>query len=180
MSVYSVFAGSDAEKTRELYAKLEALGPSGVLAANLLRAQKCSTRAKDYRRRHKGDAYGRKQWSIGNACAVLEVNPSLLVAWGWREDAQFEHFPWVVYFDLPTGQVSFHSPTRGNGPEYPHEWDGVRDASSGRVVRFAESLLDPSAVVSIFEASDEELKMDKQPHGLVHGTPGPCQPELFP
>jgi len=32
---------------------------------------------------------------------------------------------WVVYFELPQGQVSFHSPTRGSGPDYPGEWDGT-------------------------------------------------------
>jgi hypothetical protein len=41
--------------------------------------------------------------------------------------------PWVVYFDLPTGQVSFHSVTRGMGPDYSAPWDGSRNASALRI-----------------------------------------------
>ena len=43
---------------------------------------------------------------------------------------------WVLYVELPAGQVSFHSPTRGTGPDYTRDWD-QQHASEERIIAFA-------------------------------------------
>ena len=140
-TVQAVFHGSDGEATKALYARLAALGPAGELAANLLRAQKCSSQAKGYRRRaHKDESYGRKNWSLQNICRLMSKGAPA-ATWGWKQDPEQEWYPWVLYVDLPTGQVSFHSPVRGDGPDYPSDWDGQAGASDARVIAYAAGLL---------------------------------------
>lgn len=142
MNVHQIYLGSDGEATSALYARLEALGAVGLVAVNLFRAQKCSERAKVYRGRgYRSEAYERKNWSLGNLCAALESKSAALgLAWGWRRDPQQEFFPWVLYVELPTGQVSFHARERGVGPDYPREWDGSHH-SAGRIVAWVAGLM---------------------------------------
>jgi hypothetical protein len=154
--VLDVFAGSDGDKTKALYARLDSYGPIGIIGTNLFRAQKNSTRAKAYRGGNRqgsfrGQAYERKEWAIGNLCAVLKEHAEALgIRWGWKLDPKADYIPWVLYVDLPLkndrgesiGQVSFHTPSRGAGPDYPGEWDGIPDQSTTRIVRFiAEQIL---------------------------------------
>lgn len=142
MNVHAIYEGSDGDATKEMYARLEALGPVGVVAVNLFRAQKCSSRAKVYRGRgYKRDAYDRKNWALGNLAAALQLSAEPLgLRWGWARDAKQPVHCWVLYVDLPTGQVSFHAATRGNGPDYSGQWDGRHD-SAGRVVAWVHRLL---------------------------------------
>jgi hypothetical protein len=140
-----VYRGSDGDATRALYQRLEAIGPAGAIASNLLRACKTSTRAKRYRvRRHRGGAYDVKGWAMGNVCELLlDHGPGLgLVRWGWGEDREQPHHRYVLYVELPTGQVSFHAAELGAGPTYPGQWDGVRDVAADRILRFAAGVLD--------------------------------------
>lgn len=141
VDVMETYQGSDADRTRALYAELEGLGPSGVIAMNLLRAQKASERAKAYRRGFKGQAYDKKQWSMDNACkALLEHSGS--IRWGWGVDETQPVHRHVLYVDLPSGQVSFHAGVRGEGPEYPGEWDGRPGLSPQRITQWCAALLD--------------------------------------
>ncbi len=119
--VLSIYQGSDGVATKALYARLAALGPMGVIAVNLFRAQKASERAKQYRGgRFRAAAYERKQWSIDNLCTALaEHGVSAGLVYGWGEDETQPVYCFVFYVDLPTGQVSFHSSFRGEGPDYP-------------------------------------------------------------
>jgi hypothetical protein len=127
MKAIEVYVGSDGEATKAFYAALCARGPIGHVAMNLFRAQKCSARAKVYRGAYKGRAYERKDWSLGLLCGVLvEHAESLELRFGWREDAAQECHKWVLYVELPGGQVSFHSARRGVGPTYEGKWDGLR------------------------------------------------------
>lgn len=142
-----IFEGSNGDDTKALYAQLEALGPAGVVALNVFRALKCSTRAKVYRGGIPGQgsfrsrAYDRKQWSMDNLCEILTAHgEALSIRWGWRQDLSQEWHAWVLYLDLPTGQISFHTATRGRGPDYPGDWDRVRDAGAGRVCRWIATL----------------------------------------
>ncbi len=152
LDVDLIYHGSDGEATKLLYSQLSALGPLGVVAMNLFRACKCSERAKVYRGGIRGQgsyrrmAYDRKQWSIGNLCTTLaEHAAGLGIVWGWKEDPATINYPWVLYLDLPTGQVSFHSQFRGTGPNYPCDWDGQRGASPQRVIDFCRRLWDPES-----------------------------------
>jgi len=96
---------------------------------------------------YRGMAYDRKQWSLNNLCAALEQHAATLaIRYGWAFDAETAGFPWVLYVDLPTGQVSFHAPGRGVGPEYVWPWDGVRDAAPGRICRWVALLVGATEV----------------------------------
>jgi hypothetical protein len=148
MIVMEIYGGSDGEATKALYARLERQGPAGVVAMNLFRAQKASARAKVYRGGVRGVgsfkamAYEKKNWSLGNLCGVLaEHGDRLQLRWGWQADPATPGFEWVLYVDTPCGQVSFHSAARLKGPDYPYAWDGIVNASVGRIIRWCEQLL---------------------------------------
>lgn len=145
MTVHEIYEGSDGEATKALYMRLQSLGAEGVIAMNLFRANKCSNRAKEYSRRFKGEAYGRKQWSLENLCKALNDSalrvPASVFKWGWKEDPNQPVHKWVLYVEIPTGQVSFHSEHRGIGPDYPGEWDGQLGAGAGRICNWCAQLL---------------------------------------
>lgn len=146
--VMTVYRGSDGEATKALYAQLERAGPLGVLALNLFRAQKNSERAKEYRGgnsqgSYRGQAYDRKAWAMENLTRELASWTGVApIIWGWGEDAAQEFHRWVLYVELPNGQVSFHTGTRGKGPDYTGKWDGIRNASPQRICAFCAQVLD--------------------------------------
>jgi hypothetical protein len=148
--VAKVYEGSDGDATMALYKELTALGPIGVIATNLFRATKNSERAKKYRGGgYKGMAYDRKQWAMGNlATALTDHAKACGIGWGWGIDAAQSFHNVVLYIDTPGGQVSFHTETRGIGPDYPGAWDGQRGMSAARTVQFAASVLAAAAVAS--------------------------------
>lgn len=142
-----IYEGSNGEATSALYARLETLGPTGVVAVNLFRAMKCSARAKVYRGGAPGKgsyrrmAYDRKRWSIENLSAALDKNAGELgIVWGWGVDNCQAVHRHVLYIDLPTGQVSFHTDMRSDGPHHAKGWDGVRGASVGRLLDWIAGL----------------------------------------
>ena len=154
MKAIEVFAQSNGELTKRYYVELEKRGSLGLIAVNLFRAQKTSTRAKLYRgRRYKDAAYDTKTWSMQNLVKILADRwPELWreniesgadrPTYGWKEDPETlfgERASWVLYVDLPQGQVSFHSPTRLDGPDYVGEWDGQRK-SAERILAFCDSV----------------------------------------
>lgn len=142
--IIRIYQGSNGDATKALYAELEKLGPVGLIALNLFRACKASERAKVYRRRnYKGAAYDKKEWSMGNLCDTLEhCAEADGIRWGWRADVGTPGFPNVLYVDLPTGQVSFHTAVRGAGPDYHGEWDGQRGVAPNRICRWCAKLLE--------------------------------------
>ena len=145
VEIMSIYSGSDGTATGKLYAELEALGPMGMIAMNLLRATKASERAKVYRGGgYRRSAYDKKQWSMDNACRALLAHGAQL-RWGWGEDATQPVHRWVLYVDLPTGQISFHAGARGEGPDYGGEWDGQRGQGPDRITRWCAQLLDIGA-----------------------------------
>lgn len=145
--VKSIYEGSDGDATKALYADLGERGPVGHIALNLLRAQKASARAKVYRGgvpgkgSYRSMAYDRKQWAMGNLCTALVMHADALgICWGWKRDLDQPVHDWVLYVDLPTGQVSFHTDHRGAGPDYPADFDG-RHESEPRILSFAITVL---------------------------------------
>jgi len=145
--VVRIYRGSNGDATLALYKALEGLGSIGTVAVNLFRAQKCSERAKVYRGGgYKGAAYDRKQWSIDNLTEALLGRADLLgMTWGWGDDPAQPVYRAVLYLDLPTGQVSFHTAIRGPGPDYPGAWDGRPGQSADRICRWVARLLAPVA-----------------------------------
>lgn len=143
-----VYRGSDGELTKAFYSELQKCGPIGFIAMNLFRAQKCSARAKVYRggiRGHgsfKSMAYDRKNWSLDQLSKALQEHGSKIgISFGWQRDPHTPGFEWVLYVDLPTGQVSFHSATRYAGCDYIGQWDGIRGISERRICDFCDLVL---------------------------------------
>lgn len=147
-NVMEIYTGSDGDRTRELYETLTRLGPIGAIATNLFRAVKASERAKVYRggQRGKGSyrrmAYDRKGWAIENLVRALEAHAANLgIEWGWGEDRFTPGFAHVLYVETSAGQISFHSPYRGSGRDYPGEWDGQKGQAAQRVCKLCASVL---------------------------------------
>jgi hypothetical protein len=149
------YNGSDADATRALYADLMSNGGwPGHVAVNLLRAQKTSARAKLYRGgngkgRYSAQAYETKNWSMEQLCKVLVAHGAELgIVWGWQADPEQEYHSMVLYVEMHGfGQASFHTKDRGEGPDYPNKWDGVRGQTAERILRFAAAVLAGTALV---------------------------------
>lgn len=146
MKALEVYEGSDGELTKRYYAELEERGAWGVVAVNLFRAQKNSTLAKVYRGGVKGIgsyrsmAYDRKQWAMQNLVhALLKHAASLGISWGWKHDPKAFGPAEVLYIVLHTGQVSFHSPARLEGPDFDGNWDG-QHKSAERILKFCDQV----------------------------------------
>lgn len=144
-TAYCVYDASDPEATKALYAWLATIGPAGLVAMELFRAHKASSRAKEYRGRATRDAYAKKNWAIGNLCDILaEHAEGLGLTWGWGVDEKRPANTWVLYVDLPTGQVSFHAPYRMGGPLYDGQWDRIERVGEFRICAYIGSLHDGS------------------------------------
>ena len=143
--VTAVYEGSDRVATTKLYRELQKNGQTGWVAAQLLRCQKSSSKAKVYRRGPKPGlsyrdlAYRNKAKSMKKLCELFWQD-SCGFRWGWGTDKMEPSIPHVLYIDLPNGQVSFHSQERYEGPDYPGNWDGAK-ASEERIILFAGDVL---------------------------------------
>lgn len=144
IELMQVYTGSDGDATKALYERLKAFGPAGIVATNLFRACKASERAKQYRGGgYRGMAYEKKSWSIGNLSAALRDHAGTLgITWGWGKDAKAVNFEYVVYIDLPTGQISFHNNGRFDGPAYDKPWDGVKEQAPTRICQWIKKILE--------------------------------------
>lgn len=140
----AIYRGNNGDATKAFYIELEAFGPIGIIAMNLFRASKRSERAKAYaRRRYRDAAYDVKQWSMENLCRMLTKHaPELGIVWGWGRDDRAVGFEWVLYVEIPTGQVSFHTSNRGEGPDYGKPWDGMKGESDSRICTWVGQILD--------------------------------------
>ncbi len=56
-------------------------------------------------------------------------------------DAEQPVYRQVLYVDLPTGQVSWHTGMRHIGPDYLGAWDGQRGTAPDRICRFVARVL---------------------------------------
>lgn len=146
--VQTIYDGSDGDATRALYLRLLEHGQIGDVAVNLLRACKASERAKKYRGgnghgSYRSQAYGKKDWALNELCRSLVVYADDLgIAWGWGRDPKAIGFEDVLYVDVPgSGQVSFHTSSRKDGPDYPGDWDGARGEGASRIIKFANAVL---------------------------------------
>lgn len=145
---YATFYQNDGQVTQAYYAEMNTFGHEGQLAVALFRAQKRSDAAKRYRgRSFRGEAYEVKNWSLGEICRLLS-GPDHNFVWGWKRDPNTPGFEWVLYVELPTGQVSFHSASRLAGPDYRGEWDGQKGASTQRIIDFCNQVEDAAKGVT--------------------------------
>ena len=161
MSPLEIFAGSDGSATTALYEALRARGPIGHLSECLYKAAKTSGRAKVYRGgRYRHAAYDNKASAMAQAVKMLDKHGADLgFVYGWKEDPEVlfgDRASFVLYVDIPAAfgpgcvrQVSYHSPTRGEGPDYAGEWDGIKNASESRVIELATYVLTLPAVETL-------------------------------
>ncbi|MEQ8667583.1 MAG: hypothetical protein RIC12_00335 [Pirellulales bacterium] len=153
-----VMDGSQSSKTRAFYRRLEKLGRRGRVAAQLFRSQKTSSRAKKYRGglatiSYSELSYRRKGDSLEKLCELLKED-SLDMDWGGAWDPDQDYAPYILYVDLPQGQISFHSISRFSGPDYSTPWDG-KHASEDRIVEFAQTVVDGAQSVASVPESQE-------------------------
>jgi hypothetical protein len=136
-----VFAQNDGAVTKAYYVDLAQRGAMGEIAVALFRCQKRSTAAKRYRGgRFRRAAYDVKNWSLGELCRLLQEHALARgLRWGWKHDPTQSFHNWVLYVDLPQGQVSFHTAGRLAGPDYPGDWDG-KHASAERIMAFCDTV----------------------------------------
>src|ERR1700732_3471303 len=142
MRAFEGFNQNDGDVKKAYYASMNAKSIECQLGVALFRAQKRSTAAKRYRgRKYTRAAYDVKNWSLSEVCRILDAMAAFEMAprWGWKRDPNTPAFEWVLYVDFPAVQVSFHSPTRLNGPDYPGEWEGIRGVSVERILAFCDS-----------------------------------------
>lgn len=159
IELMQIYLGSDGDATKALYAELGHFGPAGDVGINLFRACKTSERAKKYRGGgYRGMAYEKKNWSIENLCRAMEQHSMPLgLRFGWGRDDIAVGFENVLYVDLPTGQVSFHSATRATGPDYPFAWDGQRGQAPHRICTWIARLFDRATAPILTESPGEAL-----------------------
>jgi len=143
MTALEVFNQNDGEVTKSFYAELNTYGFAGQLGVALFRAQKRSSRAKDYHRgKWRRAAYDVKEWSLSEVSRILSGQN--VISWGWKQDPDVlfgEEPSHVLYVDLPGfGQCSFHSPTRGSGPDYQGEWDGQHN-SAAHIIQWCDAAM---------------------------------------
>lgn len=178
MLAIEAYVGSDAAETRAYLKRLEGRGVLGRVAALLFRIQKASKRAKKYGpTRFRGYSYGRKNECLQELCSLLLRDGERVgITFGWKIDADQPWHKWVLYVDLPQGQVSFHSADRFLGPDYPGDWDKLR-ASQERILQFCDSVTEampsetllnvlPSQPVETEETPVQDLDLD----GLTQGN----------
>lgn len=138
---------NDGDLTKRYYAELTSRGPLGEIAVALFRAQKRSSRAKDYRKgKFREEAYRVKTWSMSEISRLLSQHGEQLgFIYGWKEDPKTvfgERSSYVLYVDIPGhGQVSFHNPDRGTGPDYAGEWDGVAGVAPIRIAALCDEVM---------------------------------------
>lgn len=175
--VSAIYNGSDADATRALYAALEAIGPAGKIAMNLLRAHKASVRAKKYRGgngrgSYRRQAYDKKRWSIEQMIDALRDHADDLgIVWGWGRDEKAINFEDVLYVECGE-QVSFHMDIRLDGPDYLRPWDGLKGVGDRRVIRYAEKVLG-------IKSKENEDVTTTRTEGIAASSDagGPVQPE---
>lgn len=149
MNAQAAYEATDYSETRSYLRALANAGRLGRIAAALFAAMRASTDAKTERRLAKGDplaeitvsraGYARKRLAMQKVCELLAHNAAGL-AWGWGNDRRQADCPFVLFVDLPQGQVSFHTPEKLMGPEYAGRWDRACQ-NRERVLAFCDALL---------------------------------------
>jgi len=157
---------SDLAAVHAFLSRLRSRGPAGELAALLFQAQRSSSEAKTWRPGGSGSRrrYAIKAEALAAVTQALNTHAGALgITWGWARDADvirreallrrgklgpddFENRgpagpTWILYADLPCGQVSFHTWQRGVGPDYLRKWDGVRGASVERILQYCDTVV---------------------------------------
>ena len=145
ITVREAYYGSSSGASKSVCSRLGKQGRCGRIAAELFRIQKTSSRAKEYlgrvsswsySRSYRDLAYDRKNEILERLCDLLYAD-SCGLGWGWGMDTSQWHAKYVLYLDLPQGQVSFHSKKRYLGDDYLGwlGWPGGQRRTDGTILR---------------------------------------------
>lgn len=144
MKAKIAFDARDRDITLSYQNDLLSRGPSGQLAFGLFRAQKRSSRAKDYRRgNHRRNSYAAKNDSLKYVDAVLSKwGDGMELTWGWQKDNGQDFHGWVLYVDFASfGQCSFHTQSPASDVQFPGEWDR-RGTSEETILKFCGHVIE--------------------------------------
>lgn len=147
MNAATVYHGSNGAQTTHYYRLLCSAGKQGIIAMNLMRASKASSRAKKYRGgpsrgvTYRDLAYEKKEWCLAELTKALAAYGQL--EYGWGLDLHQPVHQHVLYVTLPEGQCSFHTRERGKGPDSLMPWDGEHK-STERILAFCEAVMSES------------------------------------
>lgn len=101
--------------------------PESLLTELLYYTWEINTKAKDTDRSYSSGQYRymKKGYLLDELCRLAAKQDAY--EWGWKKDPDPPpNAPWVLYFQREGIQCSFHSVSgRGEGPEFPGEWDGI-------------------------------------------------------
>ncbi len=142
MKALEVFTQQNGEVTKAYYAEMQKLGELGEIAVCLFRAQKRSSRAKDYRRgKFRRLAYDAENVEFAGALQGAEA--ALRKARHWvgmegRSERTFRRTRFVDSVRGPSdGPVQFPQSIRFDGPDYSGEWSGLPN-SADVIIRFCD------------------------------------------
>ena len=161
MSCRKMFKTGSGDDVVAFTIELAKRGAAGAVACALFRAFNNSFRAKKGRKQRR-ERYDRKGDALKSLCtSLVEFNPRLHFKWGWGRDEGTRGYSDVLYVDIPTGQVSFHSAGRYQGPRYKGRWDGSKE-SRERIADWCDQLL-------LLPTADYDL--EAMPFGKWCGVP---------
>lgn len=128
MHAVDAFQTKIASETVAYQNELILRGELGQIAFGLFRAQKRSTKAKDYRGSLRRSSYDGKNEALKYLDSALTLwDAELGINWGWKRDQRQEYHNQVLYVELPDhGQCSFHSATSVSKKEFDGEWDSSK------------------------------------------------------
>lgn len=103
-------------------------------------------------RRAREDRYEQKEAALALA---VSLSSRAKIPCGYKDG--------VLYFDLPTGQASFHSARHG-APDYAAEWDGQKGASAPRIAAAVKAYLSSPLFISsaAFDAAEAAAEEEKE------------------
>src|SRR5262245_29901403 len=115
--VFWAFASKKEAPFVSLADRLGSHGPIGLIALAAFRAQRAKWISDLPHAR--SAAAKRRRNAIDRLSVVLsEYAESAEIAWGWKLCEHAHKSPHVICIDLPTGQISFRTYSRGAGPDY--------------------------------------------------------------
>lgn len=150
MRAVDAFKTKNAAETVEFQNKLIVRGEIGQVAFGLFRAQKRSTKAKEFRGSMRRAAYDGKGEALKYLDSALALWADMLgISWGWRRDPVQAYHDQVLYVDLPNGrQCSFHSDRALSDKQFEGEWIKGKPVFES-VLEFADHVMETASVRGI-------------------------------
>ncbi|MGV8120671.1 MAG: hypothetical protein AB2L14_13000 [Candidatus Xenobiia bacterium LiM19] len=97
-----------------------------ILTQFLHAAWRCNIQAKNS---FCSGSYGKNQYRLKDlllqeACRLAKKQE--FYKWGWKKDPECPFYSWILYFEANGEQLSFHCMSRADGPDFPGEWNNIK------------------------------------------------------